>query len=243
MRPHTLEIRIGMRHSLVGLIALTAMVASLATARAADLYQAPPVRPAPQVAAVPFSWAGVYLGINGGYGWGRSNWSDPATDPTLRRFGLSGGVAGGQVGYNWQTGAFVLGLESDLDWTNLSGSRSDGGVCAANGGGQCQTSQSWLGTTRGRVGYAFGSWLPYVTGGAAYGDINLDQPGGSDATTRLGWTAGAGVEYSLSRHWSAKLEFLHLDLGTATFMGAATSTPISTPAKDDIVRAGINYHW
>jgi outer membrane immunogenic protein len=229
-----------MRRQFACLIGLVTVLASSAGVQAADLNAtAAPARVAP----VPFTWSGWYVGINGGYGWGRSNWSDPAIDPDLRRFGLSGGVAGGQVGYNWQTGPFVLGLESDLDWTNLSGSKSDGGVCATDGGGHCKTSQSWLGTTRGRVGYAFGSWLPYVTGGAAYGDVKLSQPGGAASTTRLGWTAGAGVEYSISPRWSAKLEFLHLDLGTAAFMGAASNTPISTPAKDDIVRAGINYHW
>jgi outer membrane immunogenic protein len=229
-----------MRRHFAWLIGLVTLLASSAGAQAADLNAtATPARVAP----VPFTWSGWYVGINGGYGWGRSNWSDPAIDPDMRRFGLSGGVAGGQIGYNWQTGPFVLGLESDLDWTNLSGNTSDGGVCATDGGGQCKTSQSWLGTTRGRVGYAFGSWLPYVTGGAAYGDIKSSQPGGTASTTRLGWTAGAGVEYSISPRWSAKLEFLHLDLGTAAFMGAASSTPISTPAKDDIVRAGINYHW
>jgi outer membrane immunogenic protein len=229
-----------MRRQIARLIGLVAVLASSAGAQAADLNAtAAPARVAP----VPFTWSGWYVGVNGGYGWGRSNWNDPAIDPDVRRFGLSGGVAGGQLGYNWQTGPFVLGLESDLDWTNLSGSKSDAGVCATDGGGQCQTSQSWLGTTRGRVGYAFGSWLPYVTGGAAYGDIRSTQPSGTASTTRLGWTAGAGVEYSISPRWSAKLEFLHLDLGTAAFMGAASNTTITTPAKDDIVRAGINYHW
>ena len=231
-----------MRRRFAGLIGLVTILAISAGAQAADL-NATPAPAAPYAAAVPFTWSGWYVGVNGGYGWGRSNWSDPAIDPDVRRFGLSGGLAGGQVGYNWQTGPFVLGLESDLDWTNLSGGKSDGGVCATDGGGQCRTSQSWLGTTRGRVGYAFGSWLPYLTGGAAYGDIRLSQPGSTDATTRFGWTAGAGVEYSISRRWSAKLEFLHLDLGTAAFMGAASNTTISAHAKDDIVRAGINYHW
>ena len=231
-----------MKRSIAGLLAMGAVFAGLSSARAADVARPVPAPPAPQAAPVPFTWSGFYLGLNGGYGWGRSNWSDPA-DPTLRSFGLSGGLVGGQLGYNWQTGPFVLGLESDLDWTNLSGSRNDGGACATNGGGECRTRQTWLGTTRGRVGYAFGSLMPYVTGGAAYGDIKMDQAGRTDSTTRLGWTAGAGVEYALSKNWSAKVEWLHLDLGTATFMGAASNTPVSTPAKDDIVRAGINYHW
>jgi outer membrane immunogenic protein len=230
-----------MKHKIAACLACAALIASLSAARAADIArpQAVPHAAPP----IPFTWSGFYVGINGGYGWGRSHWSDPAADPTKRGFDLSGGVVGGQVGYNWQTGPFVLGLESDLDWTNLTGSRADGGTCAVNGGGECRTSQSWLGTTRGRLGYAFGALMPYVTGGAAYGDIRMDQAGRTDTATRLGWTAGAGVEYSLSKNWSAKVEWLHLDLGTATFMGAASNTPVSTPAKDDIVRAGINYHW
>ena len=217
-----------MKYKLTASLTFAAALATLSAAHAADIARPAPVQPVPQVAPVPFSWSGLYLGINGGYGFGRD--------------GLSGGLVGGQIGYNWQTGPLVLGLESDLDWAHISGSRSDA-ACAPPGGGNCRTRQDWLGTTRGRLGYAFGSWLPYVTGGAAYGDIKLDQPGRSDTATRLGWTAGAGVEYSLSKNWSAKVEWLHLDLGTASFMGAASSTPVSTPAKDDIVRAGINYHW
>lgn len=216
-----------MKQFVSALLASMTVAAGLTAAQAADIARPVPVQPVPQVAPVPFSWSGFYLGINGGYGFDRS---------------LSGGLVGGQIGYNWQTGPFVLGLESDLDWANLSGTRTDG-ACAPAAGGDCRTRQDWLGTTRGRLGYAFGSWLPYVTGGAAYGDVKLDQPGRTDTATRLGWTAGAGVEYSLSKNWSAKVEWLHLDLGTATFMGAASSTPVSTPAKDDIVRAGINYHW
>src|SRR3569832_2562043 len=103
-----------MKHRITACLALAALVANLSGARAADIAR-PQVVPhaAPPV---PFTWSGFYVGINGGYGVGRSNWSDPATDPTQRGFNLSGGVVGGQLGYNWQTGPFVLGLESDLDW-------------------------------------------------------------------------------------------------------------------------------
>jgi outer membrane immunogenic protein len=119
-----------------------------------------------------------------------------------------------------------------------------GGVCAFDGGGQCQTQQSWVGTTRARVGYAFDRWLPYVTGGVAYGNIQAAQPTGTSSNTNVGWTAGAGVEYAISRNWSAKLEYLHIDLGTATFMGAASGTPtLAVPVTDELVRAGINFHW
>src|SRR5450756_34598 len=116
-----------------------------------------------------------------------------------------------------------------------------GGVCALDGGGQCQTQQSWVGTTRARVGYAFDRWLPYVTGGVAYGNIQAVQPIGTSTSTNIGWTAGAGLEYAIDRKWRGKLEYLHIDLGTATFMGAASSTStLAVPVTNELVRAGIN---
>ena len=200
------------------------------------------VKPIPYV-DVPFSWTGFYAGINGGYGFGRSSWSDSAVGADSGRFNTHGGLVGGQLGYNWQLGSVVFGVETDADWANLTGS-GIGGVCLADGGGACQTKQDWFGTTRGRIGYAFGRWLPYVTGGAAYGDIKAQQLNGTSTATRLGWAAGAGLEYSIDRNWSAKVEYLHLDLGTAGFFSAANgATTLSVPAKDDLVRAGINYHW
>jgi outer membrane immunogenic protein len=88
------------------------------------------------------------------------------------------------------------------------------------------------------------SLAAYITGGIAYGDIRADQANGSSSTTKTGWTAGGGVEYGISPNWSAKLEYLHIDLGTATFMGAASGTPtLKVPITDDIVRAGLNYRW
>jgi outer membrane immunogenic protein len=209
-------------------------------AQAADMpAKAPPV---PYV-DVPFSWTGFYVGVNGGYGFGHSSWSDPLVGADSGRFNTRGALVGGQLGYNWQLGSVVFGLETDADWANLTGS-GIGGVCLADGGGSCQTKQDWFGTTRGRIGYAFGRWLPYVTGGAAYGDIKALQLNGTSATTKLGWTAGGGLEYSIDRNWSAKVEYLHLDLGTAGFFGAANGvSTLEVPAKDNLVRAGINYHW
>jgi len=193
----------------------------------------------------PFSWTGFYFGLNGGYGWGRSSWSDPTLGADSGSFNTSGGLLGGQLGYNWQTGSVVLGIETDADWTNIKGSTAGlGGVCLADGGGLCQTKQDWFGTTRGRIGYAFGRFMPYVTGGAAYGDIKALQSTSSATQTKFGWSAGGGVEYSLDRNWSAKLEYLHLDLGTATLFSAAAGRPsLSVPVTDDLVRAGMNYHW
>ena len=226
-----------MKNALVLAAGLAAMVVGSGPVRAADFA----VPPATVVAR---DWAGFYAGVNGGYGWGRSQWSDPAFG-TGSRFDTSGGLFGGQFGYNWRTGALVLGLETDLDWTNIGGSLAGiGGVCGAAGGGQCRTEQDWFGTTRGRVGYAFGKWLPYITGGVAYGNIKTVQPSGSSSKVNAGWAAGAGVEYALNPNWSAKVEYLHLDLGTATFFDAASKADaLKAPVTDDLVRAGINYHW
>ena len=227
-------------------IAVASVVTSAMSAPAADLparsnsqsfYTAP--------TELPFNWTGFYAGINGGYTWGQSSWTDQAVGASSGNFNTSGGLVGGQLGYNWQTGAVVFGIETDADWISVKGSTAgSGGVCLADGGGQCQTQQSWVGTTRGRIGYAFDRWLPYVTGGVAYGNIQAVQPTGTFTGTNVGWTAGAGVEFRIDRNWSAKVEYLHIDLGTATFMGAASGTPtLAVPVDNDLVRAGINYHW
>lgn len=224
------------------LVFAIATIFALGTGAAAAADMPVKTKPVPFV-DVPFSWSGFYVGMNGGYGWGRSSWSDPAVGTDSGHFNTRGALLGGQLGYNWQLGSVVFGVETDADWANISGN-GNGGVCLADAGGACQTKQTWFGTTRGRIGYAFGRWLPYVTGGGAYGDINAAQSNGTSTTTRFGWTAGGGVEYSLDRNWSAKVEYLHLDLGTAGFFSAANNaTTLSVPAKDNLVRAGINYHW
>jgi outer membrane immunogenic protein len=227
-------------------IAVAYVVASAMSTQAADLpgrSNSPSYYKAPS--ELPFSWTGFYAGINGGYVWGPSNWSDPAVGVDSGKFNTSGGLVGGQLGYNWQTGAVVLGIETDADWMSVKGRTAGlGGVCVLDGGGQCQTQQNWVGTTRARAGYAFDRWLPYVTGGVAYGNIQAVQSTGTFTNTNVGWTAGAGLEYAIDRNWSAKLEYLHVDLGTATFMGAASGTStLAVPVTDELVRAGINYHW
>ncbi len=113
----------------------------------------------------PFSWTGFYVGINGGGGFGSSNW-----DSTGSR-NISGGLVGGTVGYNYQFGQWVSGLEGDIDWADINGSTNN--ACAPG----CKTSDSWLATARGRFGYAADRFLPFVTAGAAFGDIRASSPG------------------------------------------------------------------
>jgi outer membrane immunogenic protein len=224
-------------------VAVASAISAQVSAQAADMPRAAPIYKAQPVAQA-YDWTGFYLGINGGYAWGRSSWSDPAAGTDSGNFSTSGGTIGGQIGYNWQTGPAVLGIETDFNWIGAGGNSTGGGVCLTDGGGSCQTKQSWIGTTRARLGYSFDRWLPYITGGVAYGDVQAIQNGGSSSSTRTGWTAGGGIEYGIDRNWSAKLEYLHIDLGTASFMGAASGTQsLSVPITDDIVRAGLNYRW
>jgi outer membrane immunogenic protein len=221
------------------LAGLTALAAMTMTAHAADLSRRPAMpAKAPVYVEPPFSWTGFYAGINGGYGWGTSTWDVTGFGST--DFNVSGAVVGGTLGYNWQMGSTVLGLEGDLDWSNIKGSTTSA-VCPT---ASCETRNNWLATTRGRIGYAFGRLLPYVTGGAAFGDIKMSPAGlGSETETRVGWTLGGGVEAAIAGPWSAKLEYLYTDLGKATCSAAACGASTDVGLRTNLVRGGINYHF
>ena len=209
----------------VGVLAL-----GLAAASAADLPRRPMPAKAPYVPPpAVFSWTGPYIGINGGYGFGRSDFSDPFGTGS---FDVTGGVVGGTIGYNYQMGQFVLGLEGDGDWSNLRGS-------AACGGTSCELRNNWLATARGRLGYAWGRVMPYITGGATFGNIKTSIAGvGNSDDTKVGWTFGGGLEANIVGPWSAKLEYLYVDLGrSGSVLGS------DAPFHTNIVRAGINYHF
>lgn len=216
-------------------IALT--MAAVAPSNAADL-----PRKAPQYTsyeAPGFSWSGLYVGINGGYGFGASDWSSTVTSGSPK---LKGALAGGTVGYNFQTGIWVWGLEGDLDASWIKGTDTGGsGVCTGTG---CETKNSWLGTARGRIGYAFNRWLPYLTGGAAFGDVKMSPNTGLTATkTQVGWTLGAGVEYAFMGPWSAKVEYLYTDLGKPTCAAPTCGVDTTVTFKTSTVRAGVNYRF
>jgi outer membrane immunogenic protein len=218
------------------LLSAAAVLAASTSANAADLRRpAPMPTKAPPVAYVapPFSWTGFYLGINGGGGWGSSH-SDLAGHTST-----SGGIAGGTVGYNLQMGSWVFGLEGDIDWSDIGGSTTNN--CPSG----CTVTNKWLNTDRGRIGYALGSFLPYITGGLAVGDIRATVPGFSGLTsTQVGWTAGAGAEYAISGPWSAKVEYLHVDLGRFNCGLSCGVTPTDNVSfHEDVVRGGINYRF
>jgi len=187
-----------------------------------------------------FSWSGFYVGINGGYGFGKSDWSSAATAGSTKP---KGGLAGVTLGYNMQTGVWVWGLEGDIDASWMKGTDTSGtGVCSGLG---CTTKNSWLATGRGRIGYAWDRWLPYLTAGAAFGDVKMTREATATSTTKtkIGWTAGVGVEYAFMGPWSAKLEYLYADLGKSSCGAATCGIDTDVTYKANIVRAGVNYRF
>jgi outer membrane immunogenic protein len=225
-----------MKRVFIAAAAVLAVATTMTAASAADMaHRRMPVK-APAYVEETYNWTGFYAGINGGYGFGNSAWS-AATGTSS--FDTSGGLVGGTVGYNRQMGAIVLGLEGDIDASWIKGTTA-GAPCTTS----CETSNSWLGTARGRVGYAFNRVLPYVTGGAAFGDIKATPAGfGGVHDTNIGWTAGAGVEVTLAGRWSAKAEYLYADLGDTNCAAGRCAVSTNADFTTNIVRGGVNYHF
>lgn len=201
----------------------------------------------------PVNWSGPYVGVEGGYGWGRSHHSDDSGFDS-GGFENKGGLVGGEAGFNWQLSQIVVGIEGDMSWADIGGRTSGDGVCGGDGNPNCRTRLDDLGTVRGRVGLALGPLLPYVTGGLAFGEVHGAEGhyGDSDAfgsgsTYRTGWAAGAGLEAMVMPQVTAKLEYLHVDLGngpvfTDTF-GDGSSGSQNVDFRTDIVRAGIAFKF
>jgi len=211
------------------LAVLLAGVAS--SALAADL----PYRqgaPAPGYSPLPFSWSGFYAGVNGGYGWGgvsNSNFGNP-----------SGGLIGGQVGYNYQIGNFVGGLEADFDATDLSASNSF--YLGSN-----KLSTGFMTTVRARTGYALDHALLFVTGGYAGVETtgsfydHLNNYGYTQSSWRNGGVIGAGIEYAFTNNISAKAEYLYAPFaGQSYFSGPDWE---HSGLGISMIRAGLNYHF
>jgi outer membrane immunogenic protein len=224
-----------MKRVLLTGVALAAQIGSAAAADLPRRVEMPAKAPA-YIAAPIYNWTGFYLGINGGGGWGRSSWDAAAA--STGSFDLSGGLIGGTAGYNWQMGQVVFGLEGDIDWSNIRGTTLV--TCPAG----CETRNTWLATVRGRLGYAADRFMPYITGGAAFGDIRANFPGAGASANKTGWTAGGGVEFSLAGNWTAKAEYLYVDLGRFDCGTACgTAAPDNVSFKTSIVRGGLNYRF
>src|SRR5579884_2958359 len=179
-------------------------------------------------ANVPMNWTGFYAGVNAGYGAALGPVTQSFTPSTNGGYQFAiapqGWFGGGQLGYNWQTGPLVLGLEADAQGGHASQALCYD-FCGVGTFGISQT-QTWYATMRGRLGWAYGPVLLYGAGGAAFTTIktNLSQTLGNTVSgefsdTRTGWTLGAGVEGVLAGPWSAKIEYLYMDSGSVPRAG------------------------
>ena len=233
---------------MAGAIALAAGSQALA----ADLPppMAPPPRaPAAYIPVAPaWSWTGFYIGINGGYGFANSGWTDPFGNAS-GNFSVNGGMAGGTLGYNYQIGQLVLGIEGDYDWQNIRGASQNTLVCGPiiGVGGGCDTASNWIGTIRGRVGYAFDRIMVYGTAGGAVTDLKASYGAAPwAANTEWGWTAGAGIEGAITDNLTAKVEYLYAGFQKDTSCPLASCTYTPSPSvslNESMVRVGLNYKF
>jgi outer membrane immunogenic protein len=189
------------------------------SAAAADLYGSPAPYATSQNLFSPDGWAGPYLGANLGYAWG-SVANNPAAPS-----GFAGGV---QAGYNWQSGTFVFGLEGDIQATGAEDTFAP-----------WKFSNPWFGTIRVRAGFTFNNVMFFGTGGLAFGELRASTFGLTESHTNVGWTLGAGAEMSLNRNWSAKIEYLYVDLANDNFI----ITGASNGYRFGTIRAGLNYRF
>jgi outer membrane immunogenic protein len=220
----------------------SAVIGMAGVASAADM----PIKAPYPPASPPASWTGCYLGGEAGGAWGTSNVFDLRLSRTQTNdFGLSGGTGGLTVGCNWQFASnWVVGIENDISLTDKNGSAPDSKVPTTIN----KVSESWMDTLRGRLGFLWGQFLIYGTGGAAFTDGNLTvcSPGGCSTLveTRNGWVAGGGIEWMFAPKWSAKVEYLHADFGNADYLNISPVTDDRRVLlKNDIVRAGVNLHF
>jgi outer membrane immunogenic protein len=233
------------------LIAGVLALAAIGQAVAADLPQPAPPPPQAPVAYIPtvapvYNWGGIYWGINGGYGFGKSDWTTGATAVfaagSTGNFDVSGFLVGGTLGFNYQMDAFVVGLEGDLDYSGMDG---NSGSCSP----ACETKNTWLGTARARLGYAADRVLFYGTVGGAFGNIESNTAlTGFQSSTKGGWVAGAGVEAAFADNWTARIEYLFVDLQNASvnaaFPGApGVVTPTTVSFDGSLIRAGLDYKF
>lgn len=227
------------------------VAATLAVASGAFAAHAGPA--SPDIAAPAyFNWSGFYTGVNLGIGVAQIpttfTWH-PSGDYVQFIDGRSAAYWGGQLGYNFQSGPWMVGVEADLQDVIGAHQSSSCTNCSVTG-----RNLSWFGSARARVGYGAGPVLSYVTGGLAYGGVQAVQAivtNGNSVTyvnttpVKVGWTLGGGVEASLGGNWTGKVEYLYLDLGSMTenFSPPGMSAHVTSTVHEQIFRIGANYLW
>jgi outer membrane immunogenic protein len=199
--------------------------------------------------AAAYDWSGFYIGINGG--WAETN--DRRVSPAAALFGdydVNGGTLGGQIGYRWQTGPWVFGLEAQGNWADLNGSNTN--LLAP--GALVRSRLDAFGLFTGQVGYAWNNVLLYAKGGAAVTDRNYDFVGAAGAVasttgydTRWSPTVGAGLEFGFAPNWSLGVEYNHIfeDRHGATFTTPAgiVVTGVGVGGDTDMVLGRLNYKF
>jgi outer membrane immunogenic protein len=190
------------------------------------------------IASAAPAWGGWYVGVQGGIAQAYATYNDLDYfgDGGSHDLSKTGGIAGGNLGYNWQNRSFVYGLEADINWVDAKTSQSWGAAGVFRGATYTQSSSvDWMGSIRGRAGLDYGTTLLYVTGGLAYAGVHNDASGltlfaatphgaMTDNKTKLGWTAGAGVEHLFGDHLTARAELRYTDLGSDTVNGTGGGT-------------------
>jgi outer membrane immunogenic protein len=237
-------------------LAAAGLVGATAVVTAADL----PSRGAPAPAALvfPYAWTGTYVGVNAGYGASLNTHRPTCTPACASTPALDtdsdGFVGGGQIGYNQQIGRYLVGIEADLQYTDLG--RTVRGTAPGATAYSATQRLDYLGTLRARVGIVADRVLVYATGGLAYGDVRDAQttvfPGATfsvaSTETEVGYAAGAGIEYGFTPNLTGRAEALYFDLGRRSLSGGSTPpTGIVRGARfvtEGVVgRAGLNYKF
>jgi outer membrane immunogenic protein len=244
-------------------IACIALIA--VPAAAADLPPAPAPYRAPVVAApVYYSWTGFYVGAHGGGAWADETSTNVFAIPGFAAAGFavnskaSGAIGGGQAGFNYQFGSFVVGAEVDGSWSNANESVTFA-TLTPGVSGVAKSEMNWFATAALRAGFAVNDVLIYGKAGGAWMDVDytassVTAPGGvviagpvTFGNTRSGWMAGAGVEFGFWNNWSAKLEYNYFDFGTERYaFGPALGIPATTVDVDTqvhLVKAGVNWRF
>jgi outer membrane immunogenic protein len=225
--------------ALLTLISGSAMAADMRPARAPVYTKAPPMM------APLFTWTGCYVGGNGGGLWAKKDWTN-VTGFGESSVDISGGLAGGQVGCNYQVGTWVFGIQGDYDWADASSTAAD----AVHAGAMDETKIKSLASVTGRVGYAWDRVLGYVKGGGAWEvddyRVFTATAASTASDTRTGWTIGVGGEYAFTDWLTGFAEYDYYDFGTKTdtFSSSVIGTPIvSIKETKSVAKAGLNFKF
>jgi len=248
------------------MVAAAAFIGGIGAVAAADLgTHGDSLKDEPASSEPAFSWSGFYLGANAGYGRSKedhaefsTNFSPSDSAPNIGELSPSGAFGGGQIGYNFQHGNVVYGIEADFQGAGMD---DDSPAAFGIAAGEFSTKVDWFGTVRGRLGIASGNALFYATGGFAYGSVEHEgvlsngflSAAFKNDKVETGWVVGGGVEYALSSNWTVKAEYQYLDLGSDSASGNVVRNDNGAPTGEVLrsdfdtnihtVRVGVNYKF